>query len=296
EEQLEKAVKSAEATGDPAAIAEAKAVRDAAKADIDKAKADADAAVAAADTALAKATDLGKGVSDTVVKQTDDALQNADKLINDAKSSGDKAAAEAALKAAQDALAKAKAELELMKSLYGENSPQAQAAQDKVNRAEAQVAAAQALLVEQPKVGERFVVADQTYEVLTVPASGNCSATLVKANNAKTVVVPETVAYKGRTFEVNEINTKAFYKNTKKVTLGANVDTIDKQAFKGSKVKTVILKTKDLTKKGVKGSLKGSKVTTVKVKVGAKKANQKFVKKYKKIFTKKIAGKKVTVK
>ena len=46
----------------------------------------------------------------------------------------------------------------------------------------------------------------------------------------------------------------------------------------------------------VKGSLKGSKVKTVQVKVGSKKLNKKYVKKYKKIFTKKICGKKVKVK
>ena len=51
-----------------------------------------------------------------------------------------------------------------------------------------------------------------------------------------------------------------------------------------------------MTKKSVKASLKGSKVKTVQVKVGSKKVNKKFVKKYKKIFTKKNAGKKVTVK
>jgi len=37
-------------------------------------------------------------------------------------------------------------------------------------------------------------------------------------------------------------------------------------------------------------------VKTVKVKVGKKKTNKKYVKKYKKIFTKKNAGKKVRVK
>ena len=269
--------------------------------------------VAAAKAAIANAaTQLPASV--------DSALTDANnkKAAADAEAAKDKTsdAAKAAAAAAKDAADKAKALADADKAradaalAQDPSNPTLQAAAkvaaDKAAAAAAAQAAAQKLYnevvnpsipqIEVPKVGERFVVGDQTYEVLTVPASGNCSATLVKANNAKTVVVPETVAYKSRTFEVNEINTKAFYKNTKKVTLGANVDTIDKQAFKGSKVKTVILKTKDLTKKGVKGSLKGSKVTTVKVKVGAKKANQKFVKKYKKIFTKANAGKKVTVK
>ena len=42
--------------------------------------------------------------------------------------------------------------------------------------------------------------------------------------------------------------------------------------------------------------MKKSKVKTVQVKVGKKKVNKKFVKKYKKIFTKKNAGRKAAVK
>lgn len=63
----------------------------------------------------------------------------------------------------------------------------------------------------------------------------------------------------------------------------------------GAKVKTLTVKTKDLTKASVKGSLKGSKVKTVKVRVGKKKTNKKYIRKYKKIFTKKNCGKKVRV-
>ena len=78
--------------------------------------------------------------------------------------------------------------------------------------------------------------------------------------------------------------------------LGAKVKKIGKKAFKGTGVKTLVIKTKKLTKKSVKGSLTGSKIKTVKVKVAKKaKANKKYVKKYKKIFTRKNAGKKVKV-
>ena len=80
------------------------------------------------------------------------------------------------------------------------------------------------------------------------------------------------------------------------VTLGAKVKKIAKGAFAGTKVTALVVKTKKLTKKNVKGSLKGSKVKTVQVKVGSKKANKKVAKKYKKIFTKKVAGKKAKVK
>ena len=82
-----------------------------------------------------------------------------------------------------------------------------------------------------------------------------------------------------------------------KIVLGKTVKKISKGAFKSYKrVKTLEIKSKKLTKKSVKNSLKGSKVKTVKVKVGKKATNKKYVKKYKKIFTKKNAGKKVKVK
>ena len=72
---------------------------------------------------------------------------------------------------------------------------------------------------------------------------------------------------------------------------------VGKKAFKGTKkLKKLTVKSKLLKKKAVKGSLKGSSVKTIKVKVGAKKLNKQFAKKYKKIFKKKNSGKKVKVK
>ena len=79
------------------------------------------------------------------------------------------------------------------------------------------------------------------------------------------------------------------------VILGKKVKRITAKAFAGTDVKTLIVKSKKLKKKAVKGSLKGSSVTTVRVKVGKTKLNKKYVKKYKKIFTKKNAGRKVKV-
>lgn len=78
--------------------------------------------------------------------------------------------------------------------------------------------------------------------------------------------------------------------------IGKSVKKISKNAFKGTGVTTLVVKSKRLTKKSVRGSLKGSKIKTVKVKVGSTKLNKKFKKKYKSIFTKKNAGKKVKVK
>ena len=80
------------------------------------------------------------------------------------------------------------------------------------------------------------------------------------------------------------------------ITLGAKVKKIKANAFKGTKIKTITIKTKKLKAKTVKGSFKSSKVKTIIVKVGNKKANKQFVKTYKKIFTKKNVGKKVSVK
>ena len=89
---------------------------------------------------------------------------------------------------------------------------------------------------------------------------------------------------------------KASNLGAKTITLGTKVKKVKAGAFKGTKITTVVVKTKKLKAKSVKGSLKGSKVKTVSVKVGNKKANKTYVKKYKKIFTKKNAGKKVKVK
>ena len=89
---------------------------------------------------------------------------------------------------------------------------------------------------------------------------------------------------------------KASDLGAKEITLGAKVKKIKSGAFKGTNIKTVVVKSKKLKAKAVKGSLKGSKVKTIKIKVGKTKDNKKYIKIYKKIFTKKNAGKKVAVK
>ncbi len=120
--------------------------------------------------------------------------------------------------------------------------------------------------------GQIAEVGGNTYQVVSAGAK---TAAFTKAANKKSATVPATVKVNGETLKVTKIAPKA---------------------FNGTKVKTLTVKSKNLTKKSVKGSLKGSKVKTVKIKVGKKKDNKKYVKKYKKIFTKKNAGKKVTVK
>ena len=132
-----------------------------------------------------------------------------------------------------------------------------------------------------------------TVKVISATAK---TAAFTKAANKKSVKVPDTVTVNGETLTVTQIGPKAFTgKKIKTVTVSKNVKKIAKNAFKGSKATKMIVKSKKLKKSSVKGSLKGSKIKTVQVKVGKSKDNKKYVKKYKKIFTKKNAGKKVKI-
>lgn len=127
----------------------------------------------------------------------------------------------------------------------------------------------------------------------------------------KGVATGKTAKYKGMSYKVlnNSKNTVALYKADKNKTAVVipasvvlngkrySVAGISKNAFKTTKVKTVTVKTKKLTKKSVAKCFSGTKkVKTVKVSVGSKKANKTYVARYKKIFTKKNCGLKVVVK
>ena len=80
------------------------------------------------------------------------------------------------------------------------------------------------------------------------------------------------------------------------IVLGKSVKKISKNTFAGlPNARTLIVQTKKLKKSSVKKSLKGSQVSAVKVQIGKTKTNKKYVKKYKKIFTKKNAGRKAKV-
>ena len=120
---------------------------------------------------------------------------------------------------------------------------------------------------------------------------------LIKAANKKSFSIPSTINWTGETFMVSEIGSNAFIgKKIRSVTIGKNVKKIKKNAFRGSSATKMIIKTKKLKKTSVKGSLKGSKIKNIKVKVGNKSQNKKYAKKYKKIFTKKNVGRKVVIK
>lgn len=143
-----------------------------------------------------------------------------------------------------------------------------------------------------------------TYYRVSVP-SGTTSAK-----------VPDTIKISGKTYKVTAISSDAFKgnKKLKKITLGKNVSQIPAKAFyKQKKLKTLTilstkinkigssafagcdklttftLKSKKLSKKSVKNSLKGSKLKSIKTMSSLKK-------KYKKLFTKKNAGRKVKIK
>ena len=145
--------------------------------------------------------------------------------------------------------------------------------------------------------GTKHKSGGSTYKIITKSAGSKAgTAALITAVNKKSVKVPATVTIKGRKFNVIRIDAGAFKgKKIRTVTIGQNVKTIKKNAFRGSKATKLMVKSKKLTKKSVKGSLRGSKVKRVQVKIGKKSVNKKFVKKYKKIFTRKNAGKKVKV-
>ncbi len=143
-----------------------------------------------------------------------------------------------------------------------------------------------------------YTVADQSYTVTsTASDQSEGTVTFSSAKNTKKVIVPDTITLgDGNTYKVTSVSAEAFTgSNIRTVVLGKNIKTLEKNAFSGSKAKKVVLKTKKLTKKNVKGSLKNSKVKTVKLKLGSSKANEKYITKYTKFFTKKVTGKKVTV-
>ena len=176
------------------------------------------------------------------------------------------------------------------------------------------------------KAGKTYVVgsgvAAAKYRVKTVATSKKKGTVWYMApkspKKVKKVAIPATVKIAKRTYRVIGINAKAFAKckNLTKATIGANVATIGKSAFNGAKklktlvigakVKTikaqafkgckklvaVTLKSKLLTKTSCKNLVKGTKITTVRLKAPATKAK----KAYKKKFPKRNAGKKLLVK
>ena len=213
-----------------------------------------------------------------LIEEAKKAAEAATKAAEKAKASGSVADAEAAVKAAEAAkLAAHNAADVANKSNNEDLKNEAKGIQEAADKAVNDAKAA--------KTAADKAAADKAA----------AAAAEAKAKKVKTVTV-----------NVKTVNAKAIDKAVKakggskkyvtKIILGKKVKKIGKSAFKKyTKVTTLEVKTKKLKKATVKKSLTGSKVKTIKVKVGKKKDNKKYVKKYKKIFTKKNAGKKVKI-
>ena len=106
------------------------------------------------------------------------------------------------------------------------------------------------------------------------------------------IVISEKISYEGVEYTVVATAANSFVDCTEltSLVLPNTCVTIGRNCFKGDKkLKSITLnKTTKLTAAGIKKSLAGSKIKTVKV-------AKKKVKVYKKIFTKKVCGRKVAV-
>ena len=142
------------------------------------------------------------------------------------------------------------------------------------------------------------IVGSDTKYGRQLPSGSSNAASSIQTKTPEKV---KTVTVNARTVSSKTIRSAVLRaggsgKYVKKIILGKKVKKIRKNAFKSlRKVRTIEVRTRKLTGKSVKNSLKGSKIKTVKVRVGSKKLNKKYAKKYKKIFRKKNSGKKVKV-
>ena len=298
ETAAQEAYDAAVATENQDLIDESEAALEAAK--IESSIAAANVSVAKSSTAAVKAAKAKADAAAAAATPGAAAVVAAKAFASAANEAASKAqsavmAAEAAVAAAGDSEAKEKAEAILAKA--NDAKAAADATVQEASEAVAQaVAQASALNPAAPTVnaGDVFEYNGSTYVVLSPEEH---TAALTKGKNKKSLTVPAAASYQGVAYSVTQINANAFKgKKIRTVTIGKNVAVISKNAFKKSKATKIIVKTTLLTKANVKGSLKGSKVRTVQVKVGKKSLNKKYVKKYKKFFTKKNAGRKARVK
>ena len=219
----------------------------------------------------------------------DTAVTNAETAMNEARENGTAEEYAAAIEAYADAAGKT-----------GDPAKIAEAKKDakivdELRKAQADKKAAEEALAQNQKDAEEALAAANA-------ALKEAEEKLAKLQEQAAAKEVKTVTVNVKTVDAKAIDDAVkkaggSEKYVTKIVLGKEVSKISASAFeKYTKVTTLEIKSKKLKKAKVKKSLKGSKVKTVKVNVGKKKANKKFVKKYKKIFTKKNAGKKVRVK
>ena len=222
-----------------------------------------------------------------------------------------KASLQKTIDALKDALQKATDELKAAKA--ADEQAKAEAAKEAADlNAAAKAAEAIAKLPAVANVtdenADAVLAAAVTYNKLT-----DAQKKLVPASDVKKLKAAKEAIKSTLTLNVKKVTAKAVKKALKKankktgatattiktIVLGKKVKKVSKKAFaKMKKAETLVIKTTKLKQKSsAKGSLKGSKVKTIQVKVSSKKkTNRKAIKSLKKIFTKKNCGKKVTIK
>ena len=136
-------------------------------------------------------------------------------------------------------------------------------------------------------------------EYMTLVASTKVSETDDELNNVNkndAVITFNTKTVNTKTVKAAAAKSGENIKDVKTIVLGKKVKKIGKGAFKSYRsAGTLVVKTGKLKKTTVKKALSGSKITKVKVKVGNRRTNKKYVRIYKNIFTKKNVGRKVKV-
>ncbi len=104
--------------------------------------------------------------------------------------------------------------------------------------------------------GDFFEADDMKFQVVNAKSQ---TVRLIKGKDAAKITI-NTISYNNKEYKVTEISAKAFSgckKRLKKVTIGANVEIIGKNAFKGcKKLKTVIVKNKSRLQKVGTGAFK----------------------------------------
>ncbi len=138
-----------------------------------------------------------------------------------------------------------------------------------------------------PTVGTKITDAKKKgiYKVTSVKGTRGTVAYAAPVNEKKsTVSIPASIKVKGVTYTVTGIEKNAFKnnKNIRKVTIGKNVRTIGKDAFRNcKKLKSIVIQSKGLkTSKIGKNAFKGVKVTvTIKVPKSKLKTYRKMLKK-----------------
>ncbi|WP_408070150.1 Ig-like domain-containing protein [Butyrivibrio sp. JL13D10] len=231
------------------------------------------------------ATDDSKKSNELEITVVDNTIPNA---IKAAEAAADAAVAnptDATIKAAQDAIAAAKTAGATDAQLKSANDKVAKAVEAKKAADEAAKKAADGSAKDTPAPvnTELKDAAGATFKVTNATAGSAEVAYVAPADkNAKSATIPDTITdASGNVYKVTSIPANAFKKSkATKVTIGANIKDIDPKAFKGSKVKTIVVKGTKLTKKMAKAIVKYVKEGgKVQCKGANKKANKKLLKK-----------------